>query len=85
VSSPLDALVGGMASPSTWSGGIAPTKSITDQSDHIDGGSLRSANGTNAASPDHARSVMFYAAAIVLGALALLWLSGGITLRSARL
>lgn len=91
MSSALDAVVRNAGNAATWSGGIsapvAPTghvKPVTDQSDHVSGG-MKGSGGTNAVAGDHAKSVMYYAAGIVLVALALLWLTGGLGLRSVRL
>ena len=89
MSSSLDMLIGGGSNGpgnnALWSGGIAPVKSVTDQSDHVTGGNLKGGSGTNATAGAPAKQIMYMSAAIVLGAIALLWLSGTIVIRGASL
>lgn len=75
----------GPGNNSMWSGGIAPVKPITDQSDHVDGGNLVSSNGTNASATPSARAIMYGSAIIVLSAITLLWLMGAIVVKGASL
>jgi hypothetical protein len=84
MSSPLDALIGSAGNAATWAGGISPVKPVTDQSDHVNGG-MSSSSGTNASAGTHAKSVMYWSAGIVIGTLILLWVTGGVGLRTARL
>ena len=85
----LDALIGGGSNGpgnnALWAGGIAPVKAVTDQSDHVTGGNLRGGSGTNATASVSAKRIMYMSAAIVLGAIVLLWLSGTIVIRGASL
>lgn len=85
MSSPLDMLIGGggngPGNNAMWSGGISPVKPVTDQSDHVNGG-MSSSAGTNAGS---ATTVLYTAAGIVLAALVLLWLLGGVAIKGASL
>ena len=60
------------------------TEKVTNLSPHVDGGSTSSSVGARASAPDD-RRVLHIAAGIVLLALALLWLMGGILFRSASL
>ena len=80
----LDALIGGgggTGNTSVWAGGISPMTPVTDQSQHYTGAG--SATGANAQAPVAAKAVMYISAGIVVGAIVLLWLLGGISLRSA--
>lgn len=78
----MDALVGDM---SGWPGGTAQaTKPVTDLSPHVDGGP-QGASGGNATANAQSVKVMHLMAAIVLIALAVLWLSGALVFRGARL
>jgi hypothetical protein len=83
MSSPLDMLIGGgggAGNTSVWSGGISPVTPVTDQSMHYNGGT---ATGNNAVAPAGAKSVMYWAAGIVIAAIVILWILGAVTFRSA--
>jgi hypothetical protein len=70
---------------SGWGGGVAqPTRPVTDLSAHVDGGTQLPSGG-NATANAQSVKVMHVMAAIVLVALALLWLSGALVFRGARL
>lgn len=87
--SPLDMLIGGGSNGpgnnALWSGGISPVVPVTDQSQHIDGGSLKGSGNTNAAATASAKSIMYMSAVIVLGSIVLLWATGAVVIRSASL
>lgn len=68
-----------------WSGGISPIKPVTDQSDHVSGGNLSGSGGSNSAAGAPAKTVLYTAAGIVLAALLLLWLLGGVVVKGASL
>ena len=64
--------------------GAQPTMKKTDLSPHVDGGQTSTASARGNASPD-AVKVLHIAAAYVLLALLLLWITGTLVLRGARL
>ena len=64
-------------------GASAPTQPVNDLSPHVDGGQGTPANSN--ASQGDSRMIMHIAAAYVLLALLLLWLSGTIVLHGAKL
>ena len=72
----LDTLFSSVGDPATWTGGVAPVKSVTDLSDHVDGGPKSSA-GTNAAADARSKMVLYGAAGVVAVATILLWVMGG--------
>jgi hypothetical protein len=84
MSSALDQILksGSVGNSSGWQGGNSFVKPVTDQSDHVDGGT-RGSNGTNASASAHATSVVYIMGAIVVGSLAALWLLGAFGLKSA--
>jgi hypothetical protein len=82
MSSPLDMIIGG-GNTAVWAGGIAPVKPITDQTDHYAGGAP-SSSGTNASSTQYSRSVLHTAAMLVIAAVVILWVMGGMGFRSSK-
>ena len=71
---------------SGWAQGVAQASvPITNLSPHVDGGTHSALSGTNAgAAPDSAKTLRV-AAGIVIVALLLLWLSGGLMFKSSAL
>lgn len=61
-----------------------PNRSVDDLSPHVDGGKAGTQMTNAAVNPDD-RACLYTAAAIVLAALALLWMMGALAFRGARL
>lgn len=72
---------------SGWSTGVAqPSAPVTDLSTHVDGSTpVTGTAGSNAVASAQATKVLHASAAIVLVAIALLWLSGTLVFKGARL
>ena len=69
---------------SGWGGGVAQpqaTRKATDLSPHVDGGPSSAAQ-TNAGASRDATSTLYMSAALVIGAVVLLWLMGALVFRS---